>query len=323
MGGYGIYSLARRLALFILVLWGGSVLVFAALQLTPGNPALLLLGPQATPESLERITRQLGLDQPLVVQYGRWLTSALQGDLGTSIMLREPVVQLVMNRLANSGILAVPAFLLATTLGLGLAVLSGIYHRGWLDPATNTLLFVGLAIPVFWLGLILIIVFGLHLGWLPVGGMHSPGGERTLQALAAHLVLPALTLAAAPAAVIAQITRAALLDEIKRDYVRTGVGKGLSQRKAIVRHALRNTWIPVVTTLGLQINYLIGGAVLVENVFNWPGVGQLLVQATINRDFPVVLGASLILAAIFVAVNFLVEAVYILIDPRVKGGTAP
>jgi peptide/nickel transport system permease protein len=310
--------LARRFALFLLVLWGVSVTVFAALQLAPGNPAQLLLGPQATPETLERVTRELGLDQPVLVQYGRWIGSALQGDLGTSITLREPVNKLVFERLGNSMILAVPAFILATVLGLSLGILSGIYRRGWVDHTANTLMFVGLAIPVFWLGLVLIIVFGLRLGWFPVSGMYSPGGERSLEEIARHLVLPAVTLAIAPAA---QIARAALLDEVGRDYVRTAVAKGLSQRVATLRHALRNTWIPVVTALGLEINYVIGGAVLVENVFNWPGIGQLLVQAAINRDYPVVLGASLVLAAIFVAVNFLVEAVYVLIDPRVKGQT--
>ncbi|MDX2004836.1 MAG: ABC transporter permease [Meiothermus sp.] len=311
--------LARRFALFLLVLWGVSVTVFAALQLAPGNPAQLLLGPQATPETLERVTRELGLDRPVLVQYWRWLSSALQGDLGTSITLREPVNKLVFERLANSMILAIPAFFLATFLGLSLGILSVIFRRGWLDHTANTLMFVGLAIPVFWLGLVLIIVFGLRLGWLPVSGMYPPGGERSFEEIARHLVLPAVTLAVAPAAVIAQIARSALLDEVTRDYVRTAVSKGLSQRSATVHHALRNTWIPVVTALGLEINYVIGGAVLVENVFNWPGIGQLLVQAALNRDYPVVLGASLVLAAIFVAVNFLVEAVYVLIDPRVKG----
>ena len=310
--------LAQRFLLFLLVIWGISLTVFLALQLAPGDPAQLLLGPLATPEALERLQRQLGLDQPVLVQYFRWLGAAVQGDFGTSISFKAPVSSLIGERLINSLVLAAPSFLVATVLGLGLGILSGLYRRGWVDATANTLMFVGLAIPVFWLGLVLILVFGLQLGWFPTSGMHAPGTERTVWEVARHLVLPTVALAIAPAAVIAQIARSALLEEIQRDYVRTGVAKGLSRTASVLRHALRTTWIPVVTALGLEINYVIGGAVLVENVFSWPGVGQLLVQAAINRDYPVVMGLSLILSSIFVLVNFAVEAVYVLLDPRVK-----
>ncbi|WP_344982532.1 ABC transporter permease [Deinococcus rubellus] len=305
--------------MFLFVLWGVSLTVFLALHLAPGNPAQLLLGSFATPEALSRLTLELGLDQPLPVQYGHWLVHVFHGDLGTSIMLKAPVTTILAERLHNSVVLALPAFILATVLGILAGLLSGMYRRGWVDHTANTVMFVGLAMPVFWLGLVLILVFGLSLGWLPTSGMASPGAEPNLSDVTRHLILPVLTLALAPAAVIAQITRSTLLDEIKQDYVRTGVAKGLSANRAVVRHALRNTWIPVITTLGLEMNYVIGGSVLVENVFNWPGIGQLLVQSAISRDYPVVLGASLILAAIFVVVNFLVEASYGLVDPRQRG----
>lgn len=308
----------QRLLLFVFVLWGVSATVFLALHLAPGNPAQLLLGPFATRESLQRLTVDLGLDQPAIVQYFKWISHALLGDLGTSISLKQAVTSVLHDRLINSMILAVPTFFLSSVLGIAFGLGSGLYRRGWVDHTANTVMFVALAVPVFWLGLVLILFFGLQLGWFPTSGMDSPGSSRDWSDIGRHMVLPVITLSLAPAAVIAQITRSTLLDEIKQDYVRTGIAKGLSSNKAIWRHALRNTWIPIVTTLGLEINYVIGGAVLVENVFNWPGVGQLLVQSAISRDYPVVLGASLLLAAIFVFVNFVVEALYPVIDPRLK-----
>lgn len=308
----------QRLLLFVFVLWGVSATVFLALHLAPGNPAQLLLGPFATRESLQRLTVDLGLDQPAIVQYVKWMSHAFVGDLGTSISLKQAVTSVLHDRLINSMILAVPTFFLSSVLGIAFGLGSGLYRRGWVDHTANTVMFVALAVPVFWLGLVLILFFGLQLGWFPTSGMDSPGSSRDWSDIGRHMVLPVITLSLAPAAVIAQITRSTLLDEIKQDYVRTGIAKGLSSSKAIWRHALRNTWIPIVTTLGLEINYVIGGAVLVENVFNWPGVGQLLVQSAISRDYPVVLGASLLLAAIFVFVNFVVEALYPVIDPRLK-----
>ena len=314
--------LFKRFLMFLFVLWGVSATVFLALHLAPGSPAQLLLGPFATQESLQRLTTELGLDQPALVQYFKWLGHALTGDLGTSISLKQAVTSVLYERMMNSMILAVPAFIVATVLGIAIGLLSGLYRRGWVDHGANTMMFVALAVPVFWLGLLLILFFGLQLAWFPTSGMLSPGGSGAWRDIAHHLVLPVITLSLAPAAVIAQITRSTLLNEVKQDYVRTGVAKGLSQNRAIARHALRNTWIPVVTTLGLEINYVIGGAVLVENVFNWPGIGQLLVQSAISRDYPVVLGASLLLAAVFVAVNFAVEASYPMLDPRLKGNNA-
>lgn len=310
----------KRLLLFVFVLWGVSATVFLALHLAPGTPAQLLLGPFATPEAMRRLTEELGLNQPAIVQYFKWLGHALTGDLGTSISMKQSVSSVIYERLSNSMILAVPSFIFATALGILAGLLSGLYRRGWVDHLTNTVMFIALAVPVFWLGLLLILFFGLNLGWFPTSGMRTPGSAGMWTDVAHHLVLPVLALSLAPAAVIAQIARSTLLNEVRQDYVRTSVAKGLSYRNAILKHALRNTWIPVVTTLGLEVNYVIGGAVLVENIFNWPGIGQLLVQSAISRDYPVVLGSSLVLAAIFVAVNFIVEASYAAIDPRLKDG---
>lgn len=310
--------LFRRFLLLIPVLLGVTVVVFLALHLAPGNPAQILLGPMATPSQLHALTVQLGLNKPLPVQYVQWLFSLVKGNLGTSIQLHEAVGPLVVGRLGNTMILAIAAFLVASILGIGVGILSGFHEGNIWDVVLNVTGFVGLSMPVFWLGLILILVFGLELHWLPVTGMYSPGGLETTSQVFAHLLLPASALAVAPGAVIAQLTRVAIIEERHQLYMRTAQAKGLSFRSALLKHALRNAWIPIVTTLGLEINYIIGGDVLVENIFNWPGVGQLLVQSVLARDYPTILGASVVLATIFVLVNFAIDALYPLLDPRVK-----
>lgn len=310
--------LIRRTLLLVPVMFGITVLIFLALHLAPGNPAQLLLGPLATPRSLHQITVQLGLNQPLPVQYVKWLGSLLQGNMGQSIQLHEAVTVLVMSKLANTLILAVSAFIIASVVGIGLGVLAGLKERSWVDVAVNVGGFAGLSVPVFWLGLMAILFFGLKLHWLPVTGMYTAGNTGTVGELLSHLILPAATLAVAPGAVIAQLTRVAFIEERHQLYVRTAVAKGLSPNKAAIRHALRNAWIPIVTTLGLEVSYLIGGDVLVETIFNWPGIGQLLVQSVLARDYPTILGASVVMAAIFVLVNFAIDVLYPLMDPRVK-----
>lgn len=312
--------LIRRTLLLVPVMFGVTVLIFLALHLAPGNPAQLLLGPLATPKALHQITVQLGLNQPLPVQYAKWVGSLLQGNLGQSIQLHESVTTLVFSRLGNTLILALAAFVIASGVGIGVGVLAGLYEGTWVDALTNVVGFTGLSLPVFWLGLIAILIFGLKLHWLPVTGMYAAGQPETLSQLLDHLILPAATLAVAPGAVIAQLTRVAFIEERHQLYVRTAVAKGLSVHRAALRHALRNAWIPIITTLGLEISYLIGGDVLVESIFNWPGLGQLLVQSVLARDYPTILGASVVLAAIFVLVNFAIDTLYPLMDPRVKAG---
>ncbi len=310
--------LIRRTLLVVPVMFGVTVLIFLALHLAPGNPAQLLLGPMATPQALHQITVQLGLNQPLPVQYLKWLGSLLQGNMGQSIQLHEAVNTLVMSKLGHTLILAVSAFVLASVVGIGLGILAGIKEGSWIDVVVNVAGFTGLSLPVFWLGLIAILIFGLKLHWVPVTGMYGVGVAGTLGQLLSHLILPAATLAVAPGAVIAQLTRVAFIEERHQLYVRTAVAKGLSPTRAALRHALRNAWIPIVTTLGLEISYLIGGDVLVETIFNWPGIGQLLVESVLARDYPTILGASVVLAAIFVLINFAIDALYPLMDPRVK-----
>lgn len=310
--------LIRRTLLLIPVMFGVTVLIFLALHLAPGNPAQLLLGPMATPSSLHAITVQLGLNQPLPVQYFKWVGSLLQGNLGQSIQLHEAVTTLVISKLGNTLVLALTSFIIASVVGIGVGILAGLKERTWVDVFTNVAGFTGLSLPVFWLGLIAILIFGQKLQWFPVTGMYAIGLPGTFGQLLYHLVLPAATLAVAPGAVIAQLTRVAFLEERHQLYVRTAVAKGLSVNGAAVRHALRNAWIPIITTLGLEISYLIGGDVLVENIFNWPGIGQLLVQSVLARDYPTILGASVALSTIFVLVNFAIDALYPLIDPRVS-----
>ncbi|WP_053960284.1 ABC transporter permease [Sulfobacillus thermosulfidooxidans] len=310
--------LIRRFLLLIPVMFGVTVLIFLALHLAPGNPAQLLLGPMATPSQLHAITVQLGLNQPWPVQYSKWVIDLLRGNMGQSIQLHEAVTPLVFAKLKNTLILASGAFVLSSVVGISVGVIAGIKENSWIDVMANVASFTGLSVPVFWLGLVAILIFGLKLHWFPVTGMYALGTSGSLGQLLSHLVLPAATLAVAPGAVIAQLTRVAIIEERHQLYVRTAIAKGLSVNKAAVRHALRNAWIPIVTTLGLEVNYLIGGDVLVENIFNWPGIGQLLVQSVLARDYPTILGASVVLATIFVLVNFAIDAVYPLIDPRVK-----
>lgn len=312
----GVFLLKRTLLLFP-VLLGVSVVVFLALHLAPGNPAQLLLGPMATPYQVKQLTIELGLNQPLAIQYWKWLTSILQGNLGWSIVYHQSVTTLVFQKLWNTLILAFTSFVIATVIGIVLGSVSGFLNGSWLDHVLNVLNFTSLSIPVFWLGQLFILVFGLHYHWFPINGMYNAGGSQNAGQLAMHLVLPSVALAAAPGAVIAQITRVALIEELNQQYMLTARSKGLTFWQANVSHALRNAWIPIVTTLGLEINYLIGGDVLIENVVSWPGAGQLLVQSVLGRDYPTILGATIVLAVIFVLVNLIVDAMYPMLNPKV------
>lgn len=309
---------AKRLAVLPIVLFGVSVIVFLALHLAPGNPALLLLGPLATPHELATLTRQLGLDRPLVVQYGDWLTSFVTGQWGQSIQMRTAVSPLVLSRFVNTVVLALAAFVVSTVFGLVAGILAGSFPNRWPDAVVSVLDFLGLSVPVFWLGLLLVAAFALALPWFPVGGMYAIGVPPSTGQLVAHLVLPTFALAVVPGSVVSQIARNAIVEERGKPYVRTALSKGNSPWRALFVHALRNAWIPIVTTLGLEINYLIGGDVLVETVFNWPGIGQLLVTSVVDRDYPVVLAGTMVLALVFVAVNMAVEVLYTAIDPRIK-----
>ncbi len=300
----------RRLVLAVPTLVGVTLVVFALIRLVPGDPARLVLGLQASEEEVQRLRVQLGLDQPLPVQYARFLARLLQGDLGRSVVTGEPVLREIGARLPATVQLAVASTVVATLAGVAAGVVSATRQSSWWDYAVMTVALFGISLPVFWLGLMLMLLFSVHLRWLPAGGYGTP----------AHLVLPTVTLAAFSVAIIARMTRSSLLEVLHQDYVRTAWAKGLSSRAVVLRHALKNALIPVVTVIGLQFGGLLGGAILTETVFAWPGMGRLLVGAIVARDYPVVQGTVLVFAALFTLVNLAVDVLYAYVDPRIHYG---
>jgi len=310
--------LARRLLLLVPVLAGVSIIVFMVLHLSPGDPVEIMLGTQATQEDRARLRADLGLDQPLHVQYVRWLGHVVRGDLGRSLWMRRPVLGEVLGRLQATLILTGTALLLSTTLGIALGVASATRPNSLLDRVSAMASLFGASMPSFWLGIVLMVVFALWLGWLPASGMYAPYGGGDLRDLLAHLALPAVTLAAASVTIIARLTRATMLETLGQDYVRTARAKGVVERAVVLRHALKNAMIPIITVVGVQAGYLLGGAVLTETVFAWPGVGTLMVQGILARDFPLVQGCVLVVALSFVLVNLAVDLLYAWFDPRIR-----
>lgn len=310
------YILSRLLAL-ILVLWGISIVVFLLMHLVPGDPALALLGPMATPENLAELRAGLGLDQPIPVQYVRWFTKVLQGDFGTSIQQRTPVLPLLLERFWNTLILTVTAVLISTLIGIPAGVVSATRQYSLFDRLSMLLALFGNSMPAFWLGLMSILIFALRLRWFPASGMWPIVGDQTIGALLHHLTLPAVTLGISTAAVTARITRSSMLEVIRQDYIRTAHAKGLRSALVTRRHALTNALLPVLTVIGVQFGFLLGGAVITETVFSWPGLGLALYNAISVRDFPVVQGGVLIVATSFVLINLLVDLMYAWIDPRI------
>ncbi len=290
------------------VLLGVSVVVFAAIRLIPGDPAQLMAGQAATQEVVAEIRQSLGLDQPLPVQYLYFLRNALRGDLGRSLFNGVPVVEELGQRFPRTVRLALASMLVASLIGIPAGILAATRRQSWTDTAVMAAALVGVSMPVFWLGLNLILVFSVRLAWFPVFG------HETWR----HLVLPSVTLGTASAAIVARMTRSAMLEVLGQDYVRTARAKGLAERVVVNRHALRNALIPVVTILGLQLGTLLSGAVLTETVFAWPGIGRLLVEAVLARDYPVIQGTTLLIATTFVVLNVAVDVLYGLLDPRIR-----
>jgi len=309
------YILRRLLALFP-VLLGVSVVIFVVIHLTPGDPAIIMAGPEATGEVLDQIRKDYGLDQPLPVQYVVWLSHVLRGDLGESIFLRRPVVNEILDKLQNTAILAGASLLMSTTLGILFGIISATKQYSLLDRVVTLVSLFGVSMPVFWLGMVFIIVFAGTLHLFPAQGMIAPTGGGPVDVLK-HLVLPAVALALPSMTIVTRLTRSAMLEVIRQDYVRTAFAKGLATRTVLYRHALKNAMIPVITVVGTQVGYLLGGAVLVEFVFSWPGLGTLVVTGIGTRDYPVVQGATLVIGAIFVLVNLVVDVIYAYIDPRI------
>lgn len=310
------WFLFKRLTSLVLTLLGASLVVFWVLEILPGNAAQMLMGPDAAPEAVQALAAKLGLDQPAPQRYVAWLAGLAHGDLGLSYAYSTPVSELVAERLA----LTVPLALLAMALTSALALAAGIYaaarHNRIGDVGVMGLTQLGIAIPNFWFAILLILLFSVQLKWFAAGGF--PGwGEDAWGSLKA-LALPALSLAVVQAAILARITRSAVLDVLREDYVRSARAKGVSQRSILWRHVLRNAMIPVVTVMGLQFANLLAGTIVVENVFYLPGLGRLIFQAIANRDLIVVRNCVMLLATMVVVVNFAVDLLYALIDPRVK-----
>jgi peptide/nickel transport system permease protein len=328
--------LAQRLLQLVLVLFGVSLVVFVAMHLLPGDVAQLMLGDHATAQSLARLRAQLGIDQPVWVQYLRFLLDALHGDLGTSLSTNHPALDDVLTAFPVTLQLTLASLAIACAIGVPLGVLTAVRHGSKFDATVMAVTLFGVSMPIFWLGLMLLILFAAVLGWVPVGGlmpvgMDPPritgmsvidtaltGDPAMLGAALQHLVLPACTLATVPLALITRITRAEVMTAANFDHVRTAYAKGLARQRVIRRHVLRNAAIPIVTVIGLQLGLLLSGAVLTETIFSLPGIGRLMVDSILSRDYPVVQAGALFIAALFVVVNLLVDLSYAVLDPRIS-----
>lgn len=314
-----IAFLSRRLLTLALTAWLATLLVFAILNVLPGDPALLMLGTEARPDTLAALRAQMGLDQPAALRYLRWLGGLLTGDFGVSHTYARPVGTLIVERLVVTLPLAGMALVLSTVLALPLGLYAAARHDRAGDWAVMAFGQVGIAVPSFWFAILLILGFSVQLGWFAAGGF--PGWEGGVLPAARALVLPALALALPEAAILARVTRSAVLDTLREDYVRTARAKGVSGWTLMIGHVLPNALIPISTVLGLQFAFLVAGAVVVENVFTLPGLGRLVYQAISQRDLIVVQGVVVLLAVVVVAVNFLVDVAYALIDPRPRVDT--
>ncbi len=308
--------LAGRLLALIPVLLVVAIVVFLLVHLTPGDPARVLAGEDATPEQIGMLRRDMGLDRPLPAQFVLWLTRAVQGDLGRSLFNRLPVSRIIGQHVGPTLMLSAMAVTVSLCIGIPLGVVSAVYRNSWWDQSGLALAMLGAAVPTFWLGLSLIVVFAVNLGWLPSSGFRPPteGLWRSLT----YLILPSLTLGVPNSALIIRFVRSSLLDVIATDYVRTARAKGLGERLVIFRHAIRNALVPILTVVGLTFAALMGGAVVTETVFAIPGIGQMVVSSVLRRDYPVIQGVTLIVATSYVMINLLVDLLYFLVDPRVK-----
>ncbi|HEY9666065.1 MAG TPA: ABC transporter permease [Coleofasciculaceae cyanobacterium] len=333
----GRYILTRLVNL-IPVLFGITLLVFLLLHLIPGDPAQILAGQRATPETIETIREQLGLNKPLPVQYILFLGNLLRFNLGNSIISGVPIIQDIATRWPATFELAVAAMLIALVLGIPAGVLAAVRRNSAIDNLTMSSSLLGVSMPVFWLGLLLIYLFAVNLQWLPPGLRISQEAALTFKSITgfyvldailqlnwmvlmdvlAHLILPALTLSTIPLAIIARITRSAMLEVLSQEYIRTARAKGVLERWVIFKHALKNALLPVVTIIGLQFGALLGGAILTETIFTWPGIGSWIYDGILNRDYPVVQGGVIFVAISFVLINLIVDISYAFLDPRIQ-----
>ena len=319
----------RRLLLFVPVIAGVLLVVFLTVRLVPGDPATILVGPEGTPEDRARITRVLGLDKPLPLQFGIYVWKAIQGDFGRSIFLGSDVMKLVLTALPATLELAVLALLMTILIAVPLGIIAARNPNTLLDYSATILALLGVSMPLFWFGVLAILLFSLQLGWLPsfgrgpgllpaLSGLFSGSSWTEVWLALKHALLPALTLAFGSVALVARLVRSAMLEVLNLDYVRTARAKGLGERVVVNKHALRNALLPVITIMGLQFGALLGGAVITETIFAWPGLGRLVVNAISQRDFPVIQGSVIFIAAAISVVNLLVDLSYAFINPKIR-----
>ncbi len=311
--------IARRLLQLLPVLLLASVGIWAMIYAVPGGPVAGIVGENATPEQIREVTQRLGLDRPVLVQYWSWLLKAMTGDLGTALQSREPVMHLIMQRVPATIQLGVAATIIGLLLGIPIAVASAIAPGTWLDRTLSGWSALALGVPTFWLGILLILLFSVELRWLPSASTYVSFFENPWQALR-NVLLPALTLGTYVSGIFARFLRASLLAELRTDYVRTARAKGLKERDVIGRHVMRNALLPFVTIVGLMLAAFIGGAVVTEAVFTYPGLGRLLILAIGTRDYPLIQGCILFILVIYVLMNVLVDVLYAYIDPRIEYG---
>jgi peptide/nickel transport system permease protein len=329
------YTIRRVLSL-IPVLFGMTLVVFAIIHAIPGNPAQVILGQRATAEAIATLTKELGLDRPWYIQYFDYLGQLFQGDLGTSLRTRGPINEEIWPYLGATFELTLVAMIIAVIVGVNAGIISAWFSKSWFDYAAMVFALIGVSMPIFWFGLMEQWVFSIELGWLPTTGRENvrdpvtsitnlylidtllQGRTDQFWTVVQHLILPSMALATIPMAIIARMTRATMLEVMKSDYVRTARAKGLSMFWVVYKHSLKNAVIPVLTVIGLQTGLLLGGAILTETIFGWPGIGRYLYDAIAYRDYPVIQSGILIIATIFVLINLLVDLLYVFIDPRIK-----
>ncbi|PRX37923.1 peptide/nickel transport system permease protein [Meinhardsimonia xiamenensis] len=300
------------------MLLGITVIVFLIMSLIPGDPATAILGAYATPENVEKLNRDLGLDRPMVERYFIWLGNMLQGDFGRSFSLNRPVIDEVAERFSATLVLAGTSFVLCALFGIAAGVVSAVRQYGLADRLITFAVLIGISVPSFFLGMIMILFFAVRLRWFPVSGMYAIYGGGDLADLLHHLVMPAVALAAVAAGVVARLSRSAMLEVLRQDYIRTARAKGLRERRVIFGHALRSAMVSIIPVLGLQAGFVLSGAVYIETVFQWPGVGRMLVDAILKRDLMLVQGGVVFVAAAYVLFNIAVDVAQALLDPRIK-----
>ena len=318
------------------VVWGASTIVFLLIRVIPGDPATLMAGEYASPGGIERLREQLGIDLPIHEQYVKWMVDTVTGNFGRSFRNSKLISAELLERAPATIELALTSLCLGSLLGLLIGILAATNRQTWVDHLAMLLSLIGIAVPVFWIGLVMILLFSVELGWLPLGGrisatttLSGPTGFLVIDAILArdvrllletlrHLALPAIALSAGPMATVARVTRSSMLEVLRQDYVRTARAKGLAWRDVVFRHALRNALVPVITVIGVSIGPLVGGAVLTENVFGWPGLGRYVVSSINSRDYPAIQAMVFVSAAVFAAVSMVVDITYALIDPRIR-----